>query len=590
MGTGHSIDTPIRVAPFGIDSVISVVDDLLVERIRKYYANEYQLPFESIPRSTEDGRAKRITAYLNTVEEVVRKKFDDIRNQPFFSDNDKAKYFEMLPDSSTLKKKWKQLLAMAPSKERESLEKQLTDQMEPGSIDVNIMAKVDRLLNNNDGEPMSNEYSDANAAFRGFARSNLRSSVVLSAGFNPRLYNYMSEFRDFYRDAAGELKKTIVLKVSDFRSALIQGKFLAKKGLEVSEFRIESGLNCGGHAFASDGQLLPAILREFNEKKDQLCKTFEPLILSFYESMGWEYPESAGKEDPLVTVQGGIGNFGEAERLMKVYGMDKTGWATPFLLVPEATPVDDPTRELLRDAGEDDLYLSGVSPLGVPFNNVRKTGSEKWTQARAETDKPGSPCPKGFLQFNTEFTKNPICTASSQYQLLKIDEINRSELDDVEKGKKRSAILEKTCLCDHLGNGALISLGILKEHRGPQAVCPGPNLAWFDRFYSLREMIDHIYGRCESLVPKNRPHMFAKEMAMYVDYISKQTELTDLSDTKAMKRLKTLYTNLVESMEYCGEIASGNAYGDENLASLADAVERERARLDEQFESATAMA
>ncbi|MDG5767798.1 hypothetical protein QA596_10000 [Balneolales bacterium ANBcel1] len=585
MGTGHSIDTPIRVAPFGIDSVISVVDDLLVERIRKYYAGEFDLPFESIPRNAEDGRARRITAYLNTVEEVVRKKFDDICSQPFFSDNDKARFFEMLPDTSTLKNGWQQLMDMAPSFEREELEKKLTQRMKPGSIDVNIMAKVDRLLNNDEGKPLSNEFSDANAAFRGFARSNLRASVILSAGFNPRLYNYMSEFRDFYRDATGDLKKRIVLKVSDFRSALIQGKFLAKKGLEISEFRIESGLNCGGHAFASEGQLLPVILREFRDKKDQLNKTFQPMIRSFYDNMGWEYPESAAAEEPLVTVQGGIGTHGETRRLMEQYGMDKTGWATPFLLVPEATPVDGPTRELLRDAGEEDLYLSGVSPLGIPFNNVRNTGSETWTKNRAQTDKPGSPCPKGFLQFNTEFTENPICTASSQYQLLKIDEINRSELDDGEKESKRNAVLEKTCLCDHLGNGALISLGILKEHRGPQAVCPGPNLAWFNRFYSLREMIDHIYGRGKSLVPEERPHMFAKEMSMYVDYVGEQLRQLDFSDAKAVKKIKTLRDNLVDSMVYCRELASGERYGDENLMSLMEAADREEKRLHQLFEA-----
>lgn len=50
--------------------------------------------------------------------------------------------------------------------------------------------------------------------------------------------------------------KKVVIKVSDYRSALIQGKYLAKKGIWVSEFRIESGLNCGGHAFATDGYLL----------------------------------------------------------------------------------------------------------------------------------------------------------------------------------------------------------------------------------------------------------------------------------------------------------------------------------------------
>ena len=40
----------------------------------------------------------------------------------------------------------------------------------------------------------------------------------------------------------GKLAKTIILKVSDYRSALTQGKILAKKGVWISEFRIESGL------------------------------------------------------------------------------------------------------------------------------------------------------------------------------------------------------------------------------------------------------------------------------------------------------------------------------------------------------------
>ncbi|MEX2657095.1 MAG: hypothetical protein WD272_06235 [Balneolales bacterium] len=585
MGTGHSIDTPIRVAPFGIDSVISIVDDLLVEKIRKFYAQMYDLPFQSIPRNAEDGRARRITAYLNTVEEVVRQKFETIRTQPFFTENDKAKFFEMLPDTSFLKESWHQLTAMAPSFERQSLEETLTRLMKPGSIDVNIMAKVDRLLNNSDGRPLSSEFSDASAAFRGFANSNLRSSVILSAGFNPRLYQYMSEFRDFYRDTTGELKKKIVLKVSDFRSALIQGKFLAKKGLEVAEFRIESGLNCGGHAFASDGQLMPIILKEFMEKKNQLKETFQPMIRSFYEGMGWDYPEAAELEQPLITVQGGIGTNGESRRLREVYKMDKTGWGTPFLLVPEATAVDTATRKLLAEAGEEDLYLSGVSPLGVPFNNVRRSGSEQWTREHSKTDKPGSPCPKGFLQSNTEFTENPICTASTQYQIMKIDQINRADIGEDEKSKQRSEILEKTCLCDHLGNGALISLGLLKEERGPQAVCPGPNMAWFNRTYSLREMVDHIYGRNESLVPAHRPHMFAKEMAMYVDYIAQQLEQTDFSNAKAVKRLHTLRDNLAESIAYCREIAAGDSYDNENLASLAEATDREQARLDQLFET-----
>jgi hypothetical protein len=65
MGTGHSVDTPIRVAPFGISSVISIVDDLLLEKIRKYYCETFDLPYKNIPRSAEDGRANRITEYCS---------------------------------------------------------------------------------------------------------------------------------------------------------------------------------------------------------------------------------------------------------------------------------------------------------------------------------------------------------------------------------------------------------------------------------------------------------------------------------------------------------------------------------------------
>ena len=71
---------------------------------------------------------------------------------------------------------------------------------------------------------------------------------------------------DFYPDENGHLRKRIILKVSDFRSALVQGKLLAKKGLWISEFRIESGLNCGGHAFPTEGLLLGPILEEFKTK------------------------------------------------------------------------------------------------------------------------------------------------------------------------------------------------------------------------------------------------------------------------------------------------------------------------------------
>ena len=146
-----------------------------------------------------------------------------------------------------------------------------------GSIDVNIMTKVDKD-NYRNKEKLPSEYNDAHAALRGFANSDLQSSVILSAGMNPRLFGYMEKFKDFYPNEIGEIKKKIVLKVSDYRSALIQGKFLAKKGLWVSEFRIESGLNCGGHAFATDGSLMGPILAEFRDKKEELHATLFEIL------------------------------------------------------------------------------------------------------------------------------------------------------------------------------------------------------------------------------------------------------------------------------------------------------------------------
>jgi hypothetical protein len=104
------------------------------------------------------------------------------------------------------------------------------------------------------------------AALRGFVNSTLNSSIIFSAGINQRLYTYAATFDDFFPDDNGELKKKIILKVSDYRSASVQGRFLAKRGLWVSEYRIESGLNCGGHAFPTEGYFGTGLRRVQGEK------------------------------------------------------------------------------------------------------------------------------------------------------------------------------------------------------------------------------------------------------------------------------------------------------------------------------------
>ena len=578
MGTGHSIDTPIRVAHLGISSVISIVDDILIDKVCKHYCEKFELPFVEISKNDLLARSKRITQYLNTIGKIVEGKLDKVKKLPFFEENDKTKYFNLLPDSSVLKQKYKKFLFIKDEDEKTKLAYELTSLMQPGDIDVNIMAKVDRTNYAKDGTILSGEFSDAKAALRGFAESNLTSSVVFSAGFNRSLFGYLEQFKDFYRNEFGELKKKIIIKVSDFRSALIQGKFLAMKGLEVSEFRIESGLNCGGHAFASQGYLLPTILGEFDANKNQLNQQFRPIVKNFYDKSNLKFPESAMMNPPLLTVQGGIGTSGEAMRMLEDFGCDSTGWGSPFLLVPEATCVDQDTVNLIKNAKKDDLYLSGSSPLGVPFNNLRKTGSENWTRERAENGNPGSPCPKGFLISNKEYTDKPICTASRQFQKIKLEEISKSVLTAEEKTELRNSVYEKVCLCEHLGNGALIKLGIVPKMRAPQSICPGPNVVWFDREYTLEEMIDHIYGRSEPLVSENRPHMFCQEVELYINYYEKL--ICSMGDSTAeINYLETFRTNLENGMDTILKISEKKAYPNENLESIPDFIESQKTRL-----------
>ena len=580
MGTGFSIDTPIRVAPFGISSVMSIMDDILIEKIREHYCKKFNLSFKPIIRWSADNRAKRITAYINTVCEIVQIKFENIKSLPFFETNDKEKYFKMFPEESSLKVAYNRLLKMSPGKKRDMAEKDLTSQMVKGSIDVNIMVKLDRITRDRKGNILPAEYSDAKSALRGYAQSEVESSIVFSAGINQSLYSYMSAFKDFYRDKSGKIKKKIIIKVSDFRSALIQGKFLAKKGLEIHEFRIESGLNCGGHVFPSNGQLLPVLLKEIHEKRGQLTASFKPLIQKYYKKMGWDYPESSNNHTPLITVQGGIGTSGEIERLQKEFNIDRVGVATPFLLVPEVTCVEPTTFNKLKHAKESDLYLSDVSPLGVPFNNLKNSVSEQHTLKQVETGNPGSHCPKGFLVSNTEFSEVPICTASKDYQNKKLTEIGKNMITGVEQALEQAKVTLKTCLCDHLGNGALINLGVKKEEKAPQAVCPGQNINWFNREYSLMEMMEHFYNKRKSLISIERPHMFAKEIQMYVDYFDKLLKESELNE-RVSKTLKDYYENLQSGMEYCRNFSQKQPFTSENVESIKSWVDEQQIRLEE---------
>ena len=520
MGTAFTIDTPIKVARFGISSVMSIGDDELCETMRRYYCQEYAIPFEPIKKWDHDFRARRITAYLDLVHDIVNLQVAQLKAQSFDEGTDLSKYFELLPDNSELCRRYSEMKVESDSVKRSLIQTELRDSIVAGSLDVNIMTKIDRLNYSKRGELLPEEFSDALAALRGYANSKLESAIIFSAGFNRRLYAYVDKFSDFFPDPLGNIKKKIILKVSDFRSSLTQGKFFAKKGVWVSEHRIESGLNCGGHAFATDGFLLGPILDEFCRKKDELVQQLMGICNGALTDRGRN--PFVAVPNTRVTVQGGIGTYKEDQFLLNHFKADGTGWASPFLLVPEVTTLDESTRLELAATTSDDLYLSGVSPLGVPFNTYRGSASDKLKLARALEGKPGSPCPKGHLVSNTEFTGKPICTASTVYQKKKIEQLQDAHLTPEQYQTAYQKVIDKSCLCEDLAAGALVEYGIDNQRALASAVCPGPNLAYFSKISTLAEMVGHIYGRCNLLNETVRPNMFVSELKMYIDYLGNQ--------------------------------------------------------------------
>ena len=59
------------------------------------------------------------------------------------------------------------------------------------------MTKIDRINYSKENEHLPVEYNDAHAALRGFANSNLNSSLVLSAGLKPKIIRIHGKFRQF---------------------------------------------------------------------------------------------------------------------------------------------------------------------------------------------------------------------------------------------------------------------------------------------------------------------------------------------------------------------------------------------------------
>ena len=78
------------------------------------------------------------------------------------------------------------------------------------------------------------------------------------------------------------------------------------------------------------------------------------------------------------------------------------------------------------------------------------------------------------------------------------------------------------------------------------SVCPGPNMAYFDKVVNLKSMVDHIYGGLNLIAREDRPNMFIKELSIYIDYLRKRFE--ELSLTKATNKQKRYLMKFVKNL------------------------------------------
>ena len=217
---------------------------------------------------------------------------------------------------------------------------------------------------------------------------------------------------------------------------------------------------------------------------------------------------------------------------------------TPFLLVPEATTVDEKTLNKLAKAEEKDLYLSDISPLGVPFNNLKDNTKDAEKEVLITKGRPGSSCPKKFVALNKEFKETGICTASREYQYLKIKALDSQELASDEYKNQLQKITEKSCVCVGLGTSALLKHNLDTKVEGEGvSICPGPNMAYYSKVMSLKNMTDHIYGRDNMISRTDRPNFFIKELQIYIDFLKNKLEETKNALNKKEEKYFLTFTN-----------------------------------------------
>ena len=180
-----------------------------------------------------------------------------------------------------------------------------------------------------------------------------------------------------------------------------------------------------------------------------------------------------------------------------------------------------------------------------------------------------------------------ICSLSKE----KIEQLKKLDLVSADYEDEFTKIIDKACLCEDLAAPALIEYGIENKRPLKSTVCAGPNIAYYNKIVTMKEMIDHIYGRINLIKDANRPSFFVAELNMYIKYLS--NDLKNISEKVTqieIKRLSGFAKNLREGIDYYINLtrekySESEGYKQNMLADFNDA----KARLEALIEKNTAV-
>ncbi len=192
----------------------------------------------------------------------------------------------------------------------------------------------------------------------------------------------------------------------------------------------------------------------------------------------------------------------------------------------------------------------------MSFNTLRGNTQDGIKHAKIDSGRPGSSCPKQFLVSNKEYTDRAICTASRQYQRIKIKELDANEdISNADRKTTLHKIMDKSCICVGLGTSAMRVANFDVKGEGV-SICPGPNLAYFSTVVSLQQMVGHVYGNAKVALSTHRPNMFMKELKMYIKHLKERMDgITEATTNRQLKGLADFQSNLMDGVHYYQELA-----------------------------------